>query len=195
MGGDKGAATQSSGNAGFAGYDYQIEATVWLALELMVARSVTDEVVIEPPSQEDVEAAIQDAGKAELRLCCADSPSGHAFQMKRRSSAPWSASDLAKVITQGEVAQARKSPLEMLEADKRMRFVLITNETTAKRLRPFEVEDVQEVSEATTLPRGVRTRLGQVRAGGAALRTSATDAVGPLLRPLRLNSRETPTRY
>ena len=172
MGGDKGAATQSSGNAGFAGYDYQIEATVWLALELMVARSVTDEVVIEPPSQEDVEATIQDAGKAELRLCCADSPSRHAFQMKRRSSAPWSASDLAKVITQGEVAQARKSPLEMLEADKRMRFVLITNETTAKRLRPFEVEDVQEVSEATSLPRGVRTDLGKSARAALARRVS-----------------------
>ena len=79
---------QSGGNTGFAGYEYQIEATVWLALELMLARSVTEKIVIEPPSQEDVEATVQDPADAALGLALEDSTSRLAFQIKSRSSAP-----------------------------------------------------------------------------------------------------------
>ena len=128
---------QSGGNTGFAGYEYQIEATVWLALELMLARSVTEKMVIEPPSQEDVEATVQDPADAALGLALEDSTSRLAFQIKSRSSAPWSASDFSKTIargrTGGEATRVRKSPLEMLEADPGMRFVLITNETTSQQ--------------------------------------------------------------
>jgi hypothetical protein len=40
----------SSGNSGYAGYEYQIEVTVWAALDLLLAKGATDEVVIEPRS-------------------------------------------------------------------------------------------------------------------------------------------------
>lgn len=49
----------SSGNPGYAGYEYQVEVTVWVALDLLLAKGATNEVVVEPRSDEDLEAADQ----------------------------------------------------------------------------------------------------------------------------------------
>ena len=179
----RGAAIQcAGGTAGFAGYEYQIEATVWLALELMLARSVTEKVVIEPPSQEDVEAAIQDPTKRALAVASVGGPRKFAFQIKRRSSAPWSASHFAAIITRGRSGDEatkleRKSPVEMLGTDKSMRFVMITNETTSARLRQFEVEDVLDDSEAITLPARVGKGMSDSAQAALALRISVHGGV------------------
>ena len=162
-----GARKGGRGNPSFAGYEYQIDATVWLALELMLARSVSEELVVEPPSQEDVEAAVRDKAAASLGMASEEGSRRFSFQIKSRSGEPWSAAALGGILTRGRQGgvspkPARESPLEMLETDDRGRFVLITNETTSEALRRFEVEDVLEASEARSLPRGAR----QGRAAG-----------------------------
>lgn len=56
------------GNPGFAGYQYQIEVTIWVALDLMLAKRGTEEVEIEPRSDEDLKAAVKDPSLASLGL-------------------------------------------------------------------------------------------------------------------------------
>ena len=44
-----------SGSAAVAGYEYQIDVSVWLALELVVVARLTEEMTLEPASEEDLE--------------------------------------------------------------------------------------------------------------------------------------------
>jgi hypothetical protein len=48
----------ATGSAGFKGYDYQITATVWVALELFLGQQHSTTTLIEPVSQEDIEATV-----------------------------------------------------------------------------------------------------------------------------------------
>jgi hypothetical protein len=52
-------AASTGGSGGYAGYEYQKAVTVWLSLELMIAKAVTDSITVEPRSHEDIEAALQ----------------------------------------------------------------------------------------------------------------------------------------
>ena len=51
-------AANTGGSSGYAGYEYQKGVTTWLSLELMIAKAVADSIIVEPRSQEDIEAAL-----------------------------------------------------------------------------------------------------------------------------------------
>ena len=51
---------QGSGSAAVAGFEYQIGVSIWLALDLILASKLTQEMILEPASQEDLEAEIED---------------------------------------------------------------------------------------------------------------------------------------
>ena len=44
-----------SGGHSISGYEYQIDVSVWLALELVLANRMTQELILEPASEEDIE--------------------------------------------------------------------------------------------------------------------------------------------
>jgi hypothetical protein len=45
-----------SGGASIAGYEFQIDVSVWLALDLVPANKLTHELILEPATEEDLEA-------------------------------------------------------------------------------------------------------------------------------------------
>ena len=51
---------KGSGEHTIAGYDYQIDVSVWLALDLILASKLTQQVVLEPASQEDLETELSE---------------------------------------------------------------------------------------------------------------------------------------
>ncbi len=89
------------GNVSYAGYEYQIEVTAWLALDLLMSRGIAEEISIEDPSCEDVEAIVTQQDAA------GDAGKGRPFsiQIKSRSTGPWTSADFIKVLT-GEKAGA-----------------------------------------------------------------------------------------
>jgi hypothetical protein len=131
--------------------------TIWIALDLILAKAATSELTIEPPSHEDLEAAVQDPDEALLGLAAEGDRVDFIFQAKTRSTSPWSSADLAKVLT-GEQdeedikGRGRKKPLEMLMADLRRRYVFITNEALTESLRANEAQHFFDFPEATELP-------------------------------------------
>ena len=146
-----------AGNAGYTGYEYQIKVTIWVALDLILAKVVTNELNIEPPSQEDLEATVHNPDKALLGLDAESDRIDFMFQAKTRSGTVWSAADLAKVLTSTQDERATKArkrmgPLEMLMADERRHYVFITNEALVKSLRVHEAQHFFDVPEATELP-------------------------------------------
>lgn len=147
----------SSGNPGYAGYEYQIEVTVWVALDLILAKGATNEVVIEPRSDEDLEAAVKDPSTASLGLRTAGERLDLILQAKTRSGSPWSTSAIADVLLgkdadQTDKGNKRSRPLEMLQAASQRRYVFVTNEASAEGLRPHEGEHLFDFPEVDELP-------------------------------------------
>ena len=148
---------RKSGNPGFSGYEYQIEVTVWVALDLMLAKAVTDEVVIEPRSEEDLEAAVKDPAAASLGLSVVGARLDLILQAKTRTGSPWPSSAIADVLLGKDADSAdqgkrRSRPLAMLQEDLQRRYVFVTNEASAKGLRPHEGENLFDFPEVDQLP-------------------------------------------
>ena len=50
--------SDSGGVSGYKGYEYQITASVWLVLNLFLEQNICKTLIVEPASQEDVEALL-----------------------------------------------------------------------------------------------------------------------------------------
>ena len=148
---------RKAGNPGFAGYEYQIEVTIWVALDLMLAKNATTEVMIEPRSDEDLEAAVQDSGAASLGLTAVSERLDLIVQAKTRSGSPWSTSAIADVLLGKEADESgagskRTRPLDMLQAAQERRYIFVTNEASAEGLRPHEGKHLFDFPEVDELP-------------------------------------------
>jgi hypothetical protein len=151
----------SGGNSGYAGYEYQVQATVWIALVLLVAKSASDNISIETKTDEDIEAAIDEPDGASLGISAATL--NLIFQIKSRSTAPWGASGFAAVLTGDlslqEGSQRRKRPLDLLLTQPRSRYLLITNESLNAGLRPLQIDSLIEAPQQAALPAAARKDL------------------------------------
>ena len=155
IGGQAQADVRAHGNSGFTGYEYQIDVTVWLAIDLLLGQAVTDEIVVEPASHEDIEAAVSDPARARLDLGLRDEARRLVIQVKRRTGAPWSRSDF-ELVVHGSKKMRKKAgriwPVDLLVSETQALFVLVTNEALSGTLREFEIGGVFERGRGTKLP-------------------------------------------
>ncbi|MBC3940635.1 HEAT repeat domain-containing protein [Sphingomonas albertensis] len=148
---------QRAGNAGYAGYEYQITVSVWVGLDLMLVKGLANQITIEPRSDEDLEAAVANPETGLLETAAAGDGFDLVLQAKTRSGAPWTAPAIADVLLgKGNDAAGkdgkRSRPLEMLEADERRRYVFVTNEASVEALRAHEGDHLFDFAEPTDLP-------------------------------------------
>jgi len=121
--------------AAYNGYEYQIYATVWLALDLVLSRRWCEALVVEPASQEDVAAELRvPAETAIAKVECRAvqvSPTIVDIQIKHRSQM-LSAREFTAIVAgrsakQGRGVPQRERPVSYLERDEARRFVLLTD--------------------------------------------------------------------
>lgn len=161
-----GAADGNGGNQSYAAYNYQIDATIWIGLELMLAKGRTNEIEIEPPSHEDVEATLSDPDRASLDAG-ATVPGGRLIiQIKSRTTAPWTSKAFAEVLKGAEPKAGGKGkakgkakgpaprirPLNMLVADKTAKYLFVTNESLESGLRPYQNIELLSFPDPEDLP-------------------------------------------
>tara|TARA_R110002012_G_scaffold256712_1_gene436905 strand:+ start:1813 stop:6096 length:4284 start_codon:yes stop_codon:yes gene_type:complete len=145
------------GNPGYAGYEYQILVTVWVALDLMLAKQATGVINIEPPSDEDIEASVLNPEAVSLNAEAKCDNIDLVIQVKTRSGSPWPATAIADILcgeqkTKKGSAKTRARPLAMLDASPKRRYVFVTNESSAEALRPHEGEHLFDFPEIEELP-------------------------------------------
>lgn len=118
---------KGSGGDALAGFDYQIDVSVWLALDLILANRLTDQLELEPASEEDIEAdlAPNEAGAvvSAVRLFDQDKPYRLVVQAKLRSGDPWRVTDINALLKHGK---KRVSAAKRLE-DSNVRYLLVTS--------------------------------------------------------------------
>lgn len=159
--------TRLPGNPSYGGYEYQILVTIWAALDLILAKLLTDHIVIEPPSHEDIEAELN-VGPEQSSVSF-NLPGGTMdliVQAKSRSTGSWSSSDIADILQGNSAASGgtrgpapRVRPLDLLISDERKHYVLVTNAGLEAGLMPHNVETLLEWPDTTELPPNARGRI------------------------------------
>ena len=165
------------GSPGFKGYDYQITATVWIALELFLVQQRSEEILVEPLSQEDIETSISDNGE-ERAVSTVGTHHGteHLYiQVKRRSTGPWSLSDFADVFvgtpSDSKDRRSRQRPWEILENDPQARYLFLTDAAVNESLMPYGVSGLLLRHSSSSFPSSIKARakVSDARAGQFAI--------------------------
>lgn len=117
----------SGGTQNLDGLEYQIQVSVWAALALLLDKRLAPSMVVEPVSQEDIEADITDGdgpGVVATRTeILSNTPYRLVIQAKLRSTEPWSIEDLRSLLKHGK---RRISAAKRLD-DPHIRYLLVTN--------------------------------------------------------------------
>jgi DNA polymerase III delta prime subunit len=144
------------GTAPYQGYEYQIYVTVWLALKLIIESQHSNSIFIEPLTGEDVSVNLSDATDlASSNIGFSLGGMHLEVQIKRKTTGAWSVSEVAKMVRGEDLdpysSAKRKWPIVSLVERSDYRYVLITNTTVMKSLRPYILEDMLELSNAQSL--------------------------------------------
>jgi len=137
----------SSGGRSLEGYVYQLDVSILTALDLVLARKVAHEIVLEPATEEDLEADIEHEPGALSETVALDSYR-LVLQCKLRNTGPWKHQDLSRLLAHGK---RRKSACERL-ADPSIRYLLVTSADLEGVARQLKVETVGVWQPASEMP-------------------------------------------
>lgn len=136
---DPDGASPSSGGRSLEGYFYQLDVSILTALDLVLAKRVAQQIVLEPASDEDLEADIADAPGALLETIAIDNYR-LVLQCKLRSTGPWKHGDLTRLLAHGKERESARERL--LEPD--VRYLLVTSADLDGVTRQLRVDTVGE---------------------------------------------------
>src|ERR1700722_2470411 len=101
---DKGVSEEEQGGAGadaVAGYEYQIDVSVWLALDLLLASKLTHELILEPASQEDLEGDLEEFEPGRVTSAVPMSDYRLVVQAKLRTGDAWTVDGIKALLEHG----------------------------------------------------------------------------------------------
>jgi hypothetical protein len=127
-----------SGSASYSlrGYDYQTDVSIWLALELVLAKKLAAELVLEPVSQEDIEGDIEE--RDSLVTCSLTIASYKLIvQAKFRSGDPWKISNFIDLLNHGKKRDSAKT---RLDSNANAKYLLVTSAALDGKIRGLGVK-------------------------------------------------------
>jgi hypothetical protein len=151
-----------SGAASLAGYEYQADVSVWLALDLVLANRWTEELVLEPASQEDLEADLGEFVPGPMATGAKLDSYRLIVQAKLRNGDAWTAKGIERLLQHGE---DRVSAAERLK-DPAARYLLVTSAAINGAARKLGVR------RAGTWPREMPPSIAKALPAGAAGRVA-----------------------
>lgn len=185
----------SGGIANAKGLEYQIEASVWIALELLLKAGQASAVEIEPVNSEDLQAEL-DGDMIEASVCVTRPGNYRAvYQMKTRGTGPWSKSSLKGVVGNGLAraagkrgGQPRQLALEVLCSENRNVYFFITNAAVDSELLPLSDEHLAFGPSNIDLPADFLA--DEIRAEAHSLRGRIRLLPGTTLEVIRSRAKE-----
>jgi hypothetical protein len=156
-----GEAGAGSGAASMAGYEYQIDVSVWLALDIVLANRSAHELILEPASQEDIEADLTEFEPGRVASAMALGTYRLVVQAKLRNGDAWSVSGVRALLLHG---QARESAAQRLE-NPAARYLLVTSAGVNGEARNLQVRSADTWPLASQMPSSIASVL-PANAGG-----------------------------
>ncbi len=154
-----------SGSHSIAGYEYQIDVSVWLALDLVLVNRLAQELILEPVSEEDIEADLDQNEPG--RLTNSASLDGYRLivQAKLRSGDAWTVAGVKALLKHGKT---RPSAAKRLE-DSKARYLLITSAGLNGGTRGFRVRRAGNWPKSGDMPATIKSALPADSAGRVAI--------------------------
>ena len=113
-----------SGRDAIAGYEYQMDVSVWVALYLLVANKQAQEVTLEPASQEDLEAELEATEPGRMTGKFSLKSYRLVVQVKLRNGDAWTIDGIKGLLKYG--SDRRPSAADRL-VDPSVRYLLVTS--------------------------------------------------------------------
>ena len=154
------------GSDALAGLDYQKDVSVWLALDLMLSSKLTQEIVLEPNSQEDLEAELKEnepgRGVSILEL---DSYT-MVVQSKLRTGNHWTVSGIKRLLNHG--GPNRQSAFSRLSKCN-VRYLLVTSAPLNEGTRKLQIRRAGTWPNPDEMPSTIKKSLPPNAAGRVAI--------------------------
>ena len=154
-----------AGGTSIAGYDYQIDVSIWLALDLVLANKFARELVLEPASQEDLEADLAENEPGRLTSTAGLDGYRLIVQAKLRTGDAWTVPNVKTLLEHGD---ARPSAAARL-ADKRARYLLVTTAALNGGTRGLRVRRAGSWPKPDDMPTSIKNALPAEAAGRVAI--------------------------
>lgn len=164
--------SNKNGMPAYKGYEYQIYITIRTALCLIFKEKKCNEIIIEPATEEDIAANLDvDSDKAITTLQLPLIKRPLEIQVKLRSGGPMDVSEFANILSNNEIdvvsrrSAPRKRPVQLLNEDAELMYLLITTSEVNKNLKPFVIENIGDVSFANTnnAPASIKALQGEIK--------------------------------
>lgn len=154
-----------AGGYAVAGYDYQIEVSIWLALDLVLASHLTAAVTIEPASEEDLEADLEPHEPG--RVTSTTGMDGYRLivQAKRRTGDAWTVRDVKALLEHGKARPSAKQRL----SDPQARYLLVTSAALNGGARGFRVRHPGSWPDPASMPASIKAALPSGAPGRVAI--------------------------
>lgn len=155
-----------SGSYAVAGYDYQMDVSVWLALDLVLASQLTQELVLEPSSEEDIEANLQEFEPSHVTGNAQLDSYQLVVQVKLRTGDAWTASGIKALLEHG--SDTRASAATRL-ANPGVRYLLVTSAALNGDTRKLSVRRASVWPSTVGMPTSIERALPAGAAGRVAI--------------------------
>lgn len=154
-----------SGSHSMTGYEYQIDVSVWLALDLVLSSEFAKEVVLEPATEEDIEADLAETEPGRVVTTAKVEQYRLIVQAKLRSGDAWSVAGVKGLLEHGTSRPSAASRL----ADPRNRYLLVTSAAVNGGARGLQVRSAGLWPKATDTAVSIKDAMPAGSAGRVAI--------------------------
>lgn len=158
-------AKSGSGSHSIAGYEYQIDVSVWLALDLVLSSELTKEVVLEPASEEDIEADLAETEPGRVVTTATVDEYRLIVQAKLRNGDAWSVAGVKGLLEHGSNRPSAASRL----VDPQNRYLLVTSAGVNGGARGLQVRSAGLWPKATDMSSSIGDAMPAGSAGRVAI--------------------------
>ncbi|NPC75482.1 hypothetical protein HPP05_37645 [Corallococcus exiguus] len=151
-------ARAQGGLPSYQGYEYQIEVTIWVGLQLMLEQGRCDRIEVEPASEEDIQALLDIPPEEALSHLGLPVSRELQIQVKLRSR-PFSASDFKNLVSPSAPSRTKKGgpplrprPIDYLWKNEATSYVLITSAQVDTKLTQHVIHHLEAMPAAGALP-------------------------------------------
>jgi hypothetical protein len=160
---------EAEGGAGgdsLGGYEYQMDVSVWLALDLLLASKQAHELVLEPSSQEDLEGELEEYEPGRATSGVRVKNYLLVVQAKLRNGDAWTVNRLKSLLEYG--GDRRVSAAQRL-ADPDVRYLLVTSASLNGETKGLRVRQPGVWPKAAEMPTSIVKALPEGAAGRVAV--------------------------
>jgi DNA polymerase III delta prime subunit len=156
--------TETSAQSSLDGYWYQLKVSVLFALELLANKQQTDQIILEPASEEDLETEFADEPGA-LTQGLTVKTKKMVIQCKLRNTGPWKITEIRSLLAHGKKRTPAK---EMLEASD-VHYLLVTSADLFGVARNLKVNGPTQWNRLKPMPKTLASSLPRAADGRVAV--------------------------